>query len=81
MSSAESVLQSNSATPKWNDETSQYYAEFKADGAKYKIWLEEETSLSKKMETVMAKNVAGIAFWKLGFERMATWTTIEKYVK
>ena len=81
MSSAESVLQSNSATPKWDEETSQYYAEFKADGAKYKIWLEEETSLSKKMETVMAKNVAGIAFWKLGFERMATWTTIEKYVK
>ena len=36
---------------------------------------------TKKMETVMAKNVAGIAFWKLGFERMATWTTIEKYVK
>ena len=29
----------------------------------------------------MARNVAGIAFWKLGFERMATWTTIEKYVK
>ena len=81
MSSAESVLQSNSATPKWDEETSQYDAEFKADGAKYKIWLEEETSLSKKMETVMAKNVAGIAFWKLGFERMATWTTIEKYVK
>ena len=81
LSSAESVLQSNSATPKWDEETSQYYAEFKADGAKYKIWLEEETSLSKKMETVMAKNVAGIAFWKLGFERMATWTTIEKYVK
>lgn len=81
MSSAESVLQSNGAAPKWDDETSQYYAEFKADGSKYRIWLEEETSLSKKLETVMAKNVAGVAFWKLGFERMVTWSTIEKYVK
>lgn len=81
MSSAESVLQSNGAAPKWDDETSQYYAEFKADGSKYRIWLEEETSLSKKLETVMAKKVAGVAFWKLGFERMVTWSTIEKYVK
>ena len=81
MSAAETILKSHDTTAKWDDTTGQYFAQYKDGGYTYKIWLEEETSLSKKMETVMAKNVAGIAFWKLGFERMATWTTIEKYVK
>lgn len=81
MSSAESVLQSNQVSPQWDDTTGQYYAEFKADGATYKIWLEEETSLDKKLETVFSMDVAGVAFWKLGFERPVTWSTIAKYVQ
>ena len=81
MSSAESVLQSNGVSAAWDDVTGQYYAEFDAEGSTYKIWLEEETSLDKKMETVFSQNVAGIAFWKLGFERPVTWTTIAKYIQ
>ncbi len=81
MSSAESMLQYNGASPKWDDAASQYYAEFKSEGATYKIWLEEETSLEKKLEAVKERDVAGVAFWKLGFERPATWATIKKHVK
>ena len=81
MSSAESVLQSNQVSPNWDDTTGQYYAEFEADGSTYKIWLEEETSLDKKIETVFSMDVAGVAFWKLGFERAVTWGTIAKYIQ
>lgn len=81
MSSAESVLRYNDVSADWDEATGQYYAEFKADGATYKIWLEEETSLDKKLETVFAMDVAGVAFWKLGFERPVTWTTIGKYLQ
>ncbi len=81
MSSAESVLQANGATSKWDDATSQYYAQFKSEGATYKIWLEEETSLERKLQLVFDKKAAGVAFWKLGFERPVTWTTIAKHVK
>ena len=81
MSSAESVLQSNGVSAAWDDITGQYYAEFDAEGSTYKIWLEEETSLDKKMETIFSQNVAGVAFWKLGFERPVTWTTIAKYIQ
>lgn len=81
MSAAESVLQSNGVTSSWDEATSQYYAEFKSEGSRYKIWLEEETSLEKKLQAVMSRQVAGVAFWKLGFERPVTWTTIAKFVK
>ncbi len=69
MNSAEVMLQNNEAAKTWDEETGQYYSEFKYQGYTYKIWLEEETSLDKKLETVVGKEVAGAAFWKLGFER------------
>lgn len=81
MSAAESVVRSHDVTPKWDEATGQYYAEFKEDGATYKIWLEEETSLKKKLEVVKAENVAGVAFWKLGFERAVTWSTIAEVLE
>ncbi|MCR5691938.1 MAG: hypothetical protein K6G62_06945 [Eubacterium sp.] len=80
MSAAETILKSNDVSAKWDDETQQFYAEYKAGGFKYKIWLEEETSIEKKLELVKEKDIAGVAFWKLGFERPATWTVISKYV-
>lgn len=81
MSSAESLLRSHDTTPEWDEKTGQYYAQYKENGAIYKIWLEEETSLKKKLEVVNKQGVAGVAFWKLGFERAATWSMIEGELK
>jgi spore germination protein YaaH len=81
MSGAESILRANDVTAKWNEKTGQYYAKFKGDNGTYKIWLEEETSIKKKLEVVTSNKVAGTAFWKLGFERAATWLTIEDALK
>lgn len=81
MSGAESVVRANDATPKWDEKTGQYYAQFKSGSATYKIWLEEETSLRKKLEVVKKNKCAGVAFWKLGFERAVTWTTIKDVMK
>ena len=81
MSGAESVVRANDATPKWNEATGQYYAQFKSGSATYKIWLEEETSLKKKLQVIKKNQCAGVAFWKLGFERAVTWTTIKEVMK
>lgn len=81
MSAAESLLRENGASSKWDEKTGQYYAQYKKDGATYKIWLEEETSLEKKIEVVKKCDVAGVAFWKLGFERAVTWKTIAEALK
>jgi spore germination protein YaaH len=81
MSAAESILRANDVTAKWDKKTGQYYAKFKGDNGTYKIWLEEETSIKKKLEVATSNKVAGVAFWKLGFERAATWLTIEDALK
>ena len=81
MSGAESIVRANEGTPKWDEATGQYYAQFKSGSAVYKIWLEEETSLKKKLEVVKENKCAGVAFWKLGFERAVTWTMIAEQLK
>lgn len=81
MSGAESMVRANDATPAWDEATGQYYAEFKSGSATYKIWLEEETSLKKKLELVTKNQCAGVAFWKLGFERAVTWSMIKEVLK
>ena len=81
MSGAESLVHSHDAVPKWDDATGLYFAQWRSGGAIYKIWLEEETSLQKKLEIVTKRKAAGAAFWKLGFERAVTWNTVDEAIR
>lgn len=81
MDRADQTLEDNGVTTNWSEETSQDYAEYHdSDGALYQIWLENEKSLEEKAKLVQEYNLAGIAAWKLGFERAAIWDVLSKYV-
>ena len=56
------------------------YAEWEADGATYKVWLEDKDSLEDKLQLMKDHELAGVASWRLGFENMETWELILKYV-
>ena len=56
------------------------YAEWEAEGATYKVWLEDETSLEDKLKLMKKYDLAGVAAWRLGFESTSTWELILKYV-
>lgn len=79
MSYAKSILTDAGVDPEWDDATGMYYGEYSQDGSLYKMWLEDEKSLEKKMKAATDKNVAGLAFWKLGLESSNAWDTIIKY--
>ena len=65
----------------WDDVAKQNYAEWQgADGATYKIWLEDASSLEAKLQLMKEYNLAGTAAWKLGFETSDIWDLILKYV-
>jgi len=80
MQKADERLASNGAEPLWNEETHQYYAEFEYEGSLYQIWLEEERSIEEKLQLIKKYDLAGVASWKLGFERSNIWDIILKYV-
>lgn len=60
--------------------TGQNYAEWEADGAIYKVWLEDEDALEAKLKLMKKHDLAGVAAWRLGFEKSDVWELILKYV-
>lgn len=81
MSAAMKRVNSAEASVVWDDTTKQNYAEWEgADGATYKIWLEDAQSLEVKLQLIKDYGLAGTAAWKLGFETSDIWELILKYV-
>ena len=81
MTPAAQLLIDNGAEAEWDDSYGCYYAEFKKDGATYKMWLEEEKSIEAKMKVIYNAKVAGVAAWKLGLEKEIIWNVITPYLK
>lgn len=80
MRSSSNLLADNGVTKQWLPESGQNYAEFKADGILYKIWLEDAASAEARLKLVDEYRLAGASFWKLGFETSDVWDTIIKYL-
>ncbi len=80
MSNASKTLSNNGVTSEWNEEAGQYYGEFTNAEGFYQIWLEEERSIEEKAKLIKQYNLAGIASWRLGYEKNEIWDVILKYV-
>ncbi len=80
MSEVETRVAANGATLEWLEDCGQYYAEYEHDGKTYKIWVEDQNSIEKKLEVMTSNNLAGAAFWKLGYEKNTVWDTIVKFM-
>lgn len=81
MQEAKNRVKKAGAEATWDETTQQYYAQWDgADGAIYKIWLEEEESIEAKLKLMKENKLAGTAAWKLGLENSDIWELILKYV-
>ena len=80
MNSASKTLADKNVTPEWDEETAQYYGAFEDSDGFYQIWLEEERSIEEKAKLIKEYGLAGIAAWRLGYEKDEIWDVILKYV-
>ena len=80
MEAAEQAIADAGAQTTVDEATKQNYAQWEADGATYKIWLEDETALEEKLKLMKEYKLAGTAAWRLGFEKSSVWELILKYV-
>lgn len=79
MASAQTAVNEAGATAAWDDVTAQNYAEWTKNGATYKVWLEDEMSLSAKLQVMKNNNLAGAAVWQLGYADSSAWNAISQY--
>lgn len=80
MEAAEQAIADAGAQTTVDEATKQNYAQWEAEGATYKIWLEDETALEEKLKLMKEYKLAGTAAWRLGFEKSSVWELILKYV-
>jgi len=80
MTPAAAVITDNGLDAVWDEEAGCYYAEYKKDGATYRMWQEEDKSIEEKMKVIYKADVAGVAAWKLGLEKESIWNVIVRYL-
>lgn len=59
--------------------TEQIYAEFENEEVRCKAWLEDDHSISLKLDTINDYNLAGMSAWRRGLEWPETWDMIKAY--
>lgn len=81
MDQAIQYVQENGIEVYWEKETAQNYGELLTDSGTQKIWIEDEQSIEEKMKLIEQYGLAGVASWKLGFERADVWSVISQYLQ
>ena len=66
---------------KWerDSRTEQIYAEYETGSRKYRSWLEDEHSLSLKLDVINDFDLAGFSAWRSGWEWAEIWDMIDAY--
>ncbi len=80
MDAAEEYVRAHNITVEWNEETCQNYGEYTEDGSLFQVWLEDESSIEVKLNIMDKYQIAGLASWRLGFEKPVVWDKIEEYM-
>ncbi len=79
MPKIEKWLNERQVKPVLDAKTGQMYASYvdPKDGATYKVWLEDQNSIKRRIQLVHQYDLAGIAAWRRGFESPDIWATIK----
>ena len=80
MDGASEYVQQAGMAVNWDGALGQNVAISETEQARYTIWLEDEQSIAEKMKLIVSYDLAGVAEWKLGFERSDIWEIIAGYL-
>ena len=79
MKEAYDLFKSRQTSWEREKETEQIYSEYSEGQNKHMAWLEDEHSLSLKLDTIVDYNLAGLSAWRRGWEWDETWNLINAY--
>lgn len=72
----EGVLENQDYQASYDEANGVNYISYESDGKDYRIWVEDELSLQKRIDFVKTYNLAGIATWSKEFADENTWSFI-----
>ena len=81
MDGAKNYAKENQMTETWDASLGQNVATVETSDARYTIWMEDEQSMEENLKLIQSADLAGVAEWKLGFERADIWSLISEYIE
>ena len=66
---------------KWDENLKQTYIEYERENTIYKMWIEDEKSVSAKLDLVEKYDIAGAGFWEKDREKDTIWDIVEEKLK
>lgn len=78
MNKAQEIIKENKLKEQFSEDTGQNYVEYKEDGARKRIWLEDEKSLARRVELAKELDLAGIATWNRSFASANAWEVLQE---
>jgi len=80
MQGVRDLLAEKGLVPTWDPSAGQYYITYEEDGKRYRLWIEDETSMAARLDLVDNYGLAGVASWRRGFELPEIWKLMEREI-
>lgn len=80
MDMAQEYVSAHNIEVEWDDATCQNYGEYTSGDTLYQVWLEDEQSIQVKLNIMEKYGIAGVASWRLGYEKPEIWDEIVNYL-
>ena len=80
MKRAGEIVTDNNAEITWDVNAKQHVAVYTKNNLTYKMWLEDERSIQKRLDLVRQYSLAGLAGWRRGLELEETWDLISDFI-
>lgn len=78
MTAAEQIIAEKNALITYDEKAQQDYAQWTEGNSTFKIWLENESSITKRVQLSNKYQLAGVASWRRGFEKPVIWDVIQQ---
>lgn len=70
------LVASKQAVTTWDTTYQQYKVEYEDGGYRYVFWLEDTETVKARIDIAKKYDLAGVAFWRLGYETRELWEAI-----
>ena len=78
MAAAKSIISKWNSEATYDDQSGQNYMQMIDGDTLYQVWIEDATTIEKRVGLVNKYDLAGYALWKLGLETPDVWDSLQK---